>query len=322
MEEKRLLIVHHGALGDVVLTFPIIIRLKKIYHHIDLLCQIKLGKLAQALHVVDTYFPLESAAFASLFTDAVDPMVTSILCSYQDVAIFSISTQLEHIISKTTGKPVHRIHPRPGIKKTRHVTHHLLSQLIQYPCFGPDDTTPHSMLLADQHPDRRNPQYDPLKIILHPGSGSPTKCWPLSNFIKTASVLRSKGKRVVFILGPAEHFMANELLQQDGNKDSIHLTDSLIELASILKTAGGFVGNDSGVSHLAAFLGLPSVVVFGPSDFVVWRPIGRSVSILKPDLDCNPCFATDNRCNDWKCFDRTIPEMVFDVLMESISRDL
>ena len=319
MEEKKLLIVHHGALGDVVVTFPIIFRLKKIYRQIDLLCQIKLGKLAKTLHVVDTYFPLESASFASLFTDAVDPVVKNILSSYQDVAIFSNSVQLKDVISKITGRPVHRIQPRSGIKEKIHVAHHILSQLIQYTCLGSVDTTPHSILLSNEHPDRRSPQYDPLKIILHPGSGSFKKFWPVSSFIKTASFLRSKGKQTVFILGPAEHSMADVLLQKDGHRSNIHMTDSLTQLTSILRTAGGFVGNDSGVSHLAAFLGLPTAVVFGPSDPAIWRPIGRSVNILRPDLDCDPCFETNNRCKELECFDRTTPEMVLDALMKSMS---
>jgi len=322
MEEKNLLIVHHGALGDLVATFPIITRLEKIYRPIDILCQIKLGKLAQILHVVDTYFPLESASFASLFTDAVDPMVKSILCSYQDVLLFSNSVQLEDIISKTTGKPVHRIQPRPGINSNIHITHHILSQLIQYTCLGSVDTTSHSILLSNEHPDRRNPQYNPFKIILHPGSGSSKKCWPVSNFIKLVSSLMSKGKRTEFILGPAEHSLAAALEKQDEHKSNIHVMDSLTQLVATLKTAGGFVGNDSGVSHLAAFLGLPTVVVFGPSDPVIWRPIGRSVRIVRPDLDCNPCFETNNnRCKELECFDRTTPEMVLDTLLQSISSD-
>lgn len=322
MKQQNLLIVHHGALGDLVATFPIIIRLKEIYCQIDIICQITLGKLAQTLHIIETYFPLESALFASLFTDTVDPTAKSILCAYEDVLLFSNSVQLEDSIGNTTRKPVYRIQPRPGIKSNLHITEHILSQLDQYERFGCIDTTPHSILLSPAHPDHRNSRYDPLKVMLHPGSGSFKKCWPISNFIKLASLLRSKGQRTEFILGPAEQSLAEALEKQGEHKSNIHEVDSLARLTTILKTAGSFVGNDSGVSHLSAFLGLPTVVVFGPSNPRVWRPIGRSVRIVRPDLDCHPCFETNNNhCKNWECFDRTTPETVLDALMENISRD-
>jgi len=319
MKKKNLLIVHHGALGDVVATFPIITRLKKNYGRTDILCQLKLGELAQSLHVVDTHFSLESAIFASLFTDNVDPMVKSILCSYEVVLLFSNSVQLESVIGNITEKPVYRISPKPGIKSNIHITDHILSQLASYRPFGSIAArTSHSALLPHNHPDRRDPQYDPLKIVLHPGAGSIKKCWPVSNFINLASLLNSKGKQTVFVLGPAEHDMAETLERQDEHKSNIFKIDNLIQLASILKTAGGFVGNDSGVSHLAAFIGLPTVVVFGPSDPVIWKPTGRSVCIIRPDLDCEPCFETNNRRKELECFDGTTPKMVLDALMQRI----
>ena len=320
MEQEKLLIVHHGALGDIVATFPIIIGLKKNYDQIDILCQIKLGELAQSLHVVDNYFPLESAMFASLFADTVDPMIKNILCSYEDVLLFSNSVQLEGVLSNTTKKSVYRISPRPKNKSGTHITDHILSQLSPHQRFGMmDTTTSNSMPSFLAHSDRRSPQYDPLEIVLHPGSGSLKKCWPISNFITLAATLRSKGRRTVFVLGPAEHALTEALEKQDEHKSNIYKMDSLIQLASMLQTAGGFVGNDSGVSHLAAFLGLPTVVVFGPSDPAIWRPTGRSVRIVKPDIDCHPCFATNNnRCKTMECFDQTTAEMVFDVLMQRI----
>ncbi len=315
MEQKKLLTVHHGALGDVVATFPIIARLKKNYGQIDILCQIKLGELAQSLGVVDTYFPLESAVFASLFAETVDPMVKNMLCSYEDILLFTNSVQLERVFGDIIKKPVYRISPRPENKSGIHITTHILSQLAPYEGFGSIDTN----ILYHAHTDRRSPHYDPLAIVLHPGSGSVKKCWPISNFIALAAILRSKGKRPVFVLGPAEHALAAVLEKQNENQGNIHRMDSLIQLTSMLKTAGGFVGNDSGVSHLAAFLGLPTVVVFGPSDPEVWRPTGRSVRIVKPNIDCHPCFeSNNNHCKKMECFDRTTPEMVFDVLMQSI----
>jgi ADP-heptose:LPS heptosyltransferase len=322
MEQRNLLIIHHGALGDVVASFPVIFRLKKIYNQIDILCQTKLGRLAQSLYVIDTYYPLESSIFASLFTNAVDPRVKSLLCSYQEVLLFSNSTQLEDIISGTTNRPVYRVQPQPEMTSGKHITDHILSQLTPYKRFTGIDTTPRSLLSSRDHPDRRSRQYDPSKIVLHPGSGSKKKCWPAANFIKLASLIEKKGRQAKFVLGPAEEALSKILRQLGAQERSIYKTDDLLRLKAILRTAGGFVGNDSGVSHLAAFLGLPAVVVFGPSNPALWRPTGRSVRILRSYLDCHPCFDNDhNQCIKMRCFEKTTPEIVFAALMERMVSD-
>jgi ADP-heptose:LPS heptosyltransferase len=62
------------------------------------------------------------------------------------------------------------------------------------------------------------------------------------------------------------------------------------------------VGNDSGVSHLAAFLGLPTAVIFGPADPVRWKPVGPSVEMVHPELDCSPCFEIESEnCSEPRC---------------------
>ena len=72
MSTANLLIIHQGALGDFILTFPAILRLQAYAGRIDVLCQGQLGKLAQILGVVNNAHPLEAACFASLFSDQTD----------------------------------------------------------------------------------------------------------------------------------------------------------------------------------------------------------------------------------------------------------
>ena len=64
MPEKNLLIIHQGALGDFILTFPAISRLRKYFKPIDVLCQSQLGKLAGTLGLTENWFPTEAAYFA------------------------------------------------------------------------------------------------------------------------------------------------------------------------------------------------------------------------------------------------------------------
>ena len=94
MPSANLLIVHQGALGDFVLTFPAIIRLQECFARIDVLCQSRLGRLAKALGIVENWYPLEAAYVASLFTDQIDPKIKAVLKPYADIVLFTLSDQL------------------------------------------------------------------------------------------------------------------------------------------------------------------------------------------------------------------------------------
>ncbi len=87
---------------------------------------------------------------------------------------------------------------------------------------------------------------------------------------------------------------------------------SLPETASILKQCDIFIGNDSGPAHLAAAVGIPTFVIFGPTLISKNIPLGRNVKTLSLGLPCSPCQYTDrwNKCNDWQCMKQLTPEKV------------
>jgi len=83
----------------------------------------------------------------------------------------------------------------------------------------------------------------------------------------------------------------------------IHQHSDITEFADLLRHAGGFIGNDSGATHLAAFLGLPVIAIFGPSDPDRWKPLGRAVKVLRAAVSCSPCFETNTKnCDKPDCF--------------------
>ena len=94
MTKNHILVIHHGALGDVVSTFPALLRLKKLYASIAIICQSSIGQLAEELDIVDKWFPLEAAAFATLYSSHIDPIVKNILLSYRKIILFSRSLTL------------------------------------------------------------------------------------------------------------------------------------------------------------------------------------------------------------------------------------
>lgn len=299
---RNLLVIHQGALGDFVATFPAMIRLKNAFHSFGVICQRKLGKMARALGVADDYFPAESAAFASLYSDHADPHIRDFLILYHHIVLFSYSEQVEKAISELTGQKVHRIPPRADSCQQIHVTQHILSQLAE--CELLRGTEPFS------HTDKREPGYDPLRILIHPGSGSKRKNWPLSDFIRLGDRLHSDGMRPEFILGPAEHSLRQTI--QNASDKRLHSLSDLAEVLSLFRNAGAFIGNDSGLTHLAAFMGLLTLGIFGPSDPERWKPSGLTVKIVRPDgLDCSPCFeSAQTNCEHAECLTRTSPETV------------
>jgi len=308
----KLLIFHQGALGDFAAVFPAILRLRENFPQIAVICQSSLGKLACSLDVATQCFPSESAIFASLYSDRPDIRVRHLLRAYDEIILFSYSESLKRTVSQVN-KNVCLIFPRPDVSQQIHITAHILSNLIRCGLLKADEPVPAS----DR--DRRDKDFDSKKILLHPGSGSKRKNWDISNFKRVGEILASDGKRIEFILGPAEYSMA-DMLKKDDPDRIVHRISDLPELLSLLRTAGGFIGNDSGMSHLAAFLGLPTVAVFGPSDPQRWKPSGRSAAAVRPDnLDCRPCFETNSEnCRNIECLNRTSPENVVRAFYELI----
>jgi ADP-heptose:LPS heptosyltransferase len=282
------------------------------------ICQNKLGKLAEYLHVVDNSFPLEAASFATLFTNSIDGRIRDILRTYHTILLFSYSRQLKETIETCTARRVYQIFPRPEPGRKIHVSAHIVSVLAALDLLPRDAGSTDPLVFPHMHMDLRSIDYEPHKICIHPGSGSPKKNWPLPNFIKICEVLKSNGKKPEFILGPAEGEFTNALR---GSEWILHSISDLVELAALLKTAGGFIGNDSGVSHLAGFLGLPTVAVFGPSDPLRWRPAGRAVESVRADLDCRPCFEkSPHDCRDMDCLNSLTPQCILNTFIKLYRR--
>jgi ADP-heptose:LPS heptosyltransferase len=127
-------------------------------------------------------------------------------------------------------------------------------------------------------------------VLLFPGSGSPHKNWPVENFAALASKLEPTTRPLV-VLGPAERALESVLMPLLHERGIAWLRDRpLATIAGLARIAAGFVGNDSGISHLAAAAGAPGVAIFGPTDPERWRPLGRvrvvralSLSDLTPE---------------------------------------
>ncbi|RUM29328.1 MAG: lipopolysaccharide heptosyltransferase family protein [Aquifex sp.] len=141
------------------------------------------------------------------------------------------------------------------------------------------------------------------KVVIHPSSGSPKKNPPIEFFMKLKDFLESKGEEYIFLLGEAEEHLKETLKPN-------FFSLSLLEIAKHLKHAKLYIGLDSGISHLSSYLGIPSLVIYGPTDPLVWRPIGKKVIQVSLCFDCSPCFPNtclEKTClTDEKLFERVI----------------
>ncbi|MFB3817974.1 MAG: glycosyltransferase family 9 protein [Candidatus Methylomirabilales bacterium] len=126
---------------------------------------------------------------------------------------------------------------------------------------------------------------DVRPLAVHPGSGGRRKCWPPEQF---AELIRRRGEPVLLIEGPADAEACRAVREGLGGRVPLATARDLEvpQLAALLLAAGGYAGNDSGVTHLAAALGLPALAIFGPTDAAVWRPLGKCATVIQP-----PCGA-------------------------------
>jgi len=123
-------------------------------------------------------------------------------------------------------------------------------------------------------------------LAVHPGSGSPAKNWPAERFAEAARRL-SGGRPWLLVLGPAEE----ETVEWPGAV--VAREWPLRALGAALSRAGLFLGNDSGVAHLAAASGAPTLTLFGPTDPALWAPVGRSVATLRAPGGALQALAVD-----------------------------
>jgi heptosyltransferase-3 len=125
-------------------------------------------------------------------------------------------------------------------------------------------------------------------LAIHPGSGASRKNWPAGAF---QALARTVGPTQPWLLveGPADAACCEPLRELPNVRVARGLPPRV--LGAVLARAGVYVGNDSGVSHLAAAWGAPTVALFGPTDPSVWAPIGPAVEVvLAPggDLEALP----------------------------------
>jgi ADP-heptose:LPS heptosyltransferase len=275
-EKPRTLIIFPGALGDLICLIPTIrtIGARHPKSTLELMARYELARFAVGRIGIARAHSIDSAEVAQLFTEShVDMAATrEFFGSFERIYSFFAADDERFKLALGRLSPGVSFNPfRP--LGDGHVAAAYLRSLDAAGNGSLEariDLLPHDVEAATARLARSGPGPRPYLLIL-PGSGSRAKNWPTENFIALAKRIEPR-LRSLCILGPAEAELT-ESFRGAGITTFEGL--ELGEVAGMAAYARVFVGNDSGVSHLASASGARGVVLFGPTDSCRWRPLGK-----------------------------------------------
>lgn len=277
---RQIGVMRGGALGDFVLTLPVVQALRAFRPGavLTLLCHPRWGRLAAADQMLDLEDPILAPLFAAGGQAA--PVLRRRLAGLDLLVAYTTDPAgpLVAHLSELVGGRVLAADPRPHTQEECHITDHLLTPL-QRVGIPAEDRVPRirvdpQVLAASRslHGHRRRPL-----VMIHPGSGARTKCWPRDRFAAVAQQLCNDGCGVLILSGPVEQE------HMDNLPGPLCLPADTTQLAAVLAQADLFIGNDSGPGHVAAAVGTPTLSLFGPTDPATWRPRAPWAHYLRAD---------------------------------------
>ena len=285
----KILLVRTGGLGDSILTLPVANCLKKIDNSIELhiLGNETMLAVARLSGIFDGFRSIDESGFSALYSSSkASDFLQKYFSSFDEVYFFTAGNK-KQIIRKVTDSGAGKcfvLDPRPPEDWHNHIIEHFLSIIDGKKILSPCKLDNYGVTLGSVSKSNRR------GLVIHPGSGSNSKNWPIERDIYIAE--KSK-MNVTFILGPAECELGLDKDITESCFKNIN-PESISDLCSLLCGASFYIGNDSGVSHLAALCETQSVVLFGPTDPVIWRPLGSDVNVISsPDGTINGISADE-----------------------------
>ena len=322
----RLLIWHQGALGDLLLAGPALAALSRHYAgaRITALGHPERWGLYSRSLPLDAVWDSGAARWACLFSDGdVPPAIKAHLAGFQLALVFSPHPQtiLPDRLHQAGIPAVHWLpsFPEKGVEAVSALQARQLGGLGLHYAPGP------FKLAMEPYPDEgiaELPGPGPW-LAVAPGSGQPRKNWPLAHYYELSRALGWEyGLKVVWLAGPGEEAMLpylEALAQAQGHLLLAHRL--LARVARVLSRCRLYIGNDSGLTHLAAAVDKPEVLaLFGPTDPRVWAPLGPRVRTLTGACPQAPCAVGRTiACPETGCLNALAPETVLAVAAQVLS---
>jgi heptosyltransferase-2 len=288
VKTPRILVLRGGAIGDFILTLPAIGELRERWPgaHIEIIGYPHIIELAHGRGYADGVRSIEAKAMAGFFVPhgTLDESLAEYFRSFNLVVsyLFDPDRVFAENVRRCGVKQVVEGSPRPS---DRHAAEHYcgpLESLAIYvkrpmPRLYPSeaDRAVAAAFLAEAG-DR------PL-VAVHPGSGSERKNWPVEKFAAVSRwMVDEMAAELVVVEGEADELTVGRWAEALGKREFFRARGlKLVELAAVLERCAVFLGNDSGISHMAAAVGTPTVALFGPASSTIWEPLGNRVRVVK-----------------------------------------
>ena len=279
---KRVLIIRSGAVGDLILTLPVLSALKKRCEGLSIDMMGDPDRLALLKHCgyVDNVLSIDDREFTPLFAPS-GPALHS-LESYEAILSYLPDADgvFEDNLRKIAGGPVVTGRSRPTDGRRIHMTRVLMDALALLGVDAIADPPEIDLPLGAAAEDVLNLTSDITPIAIHPGSGGPAKCWPSERFAALIECLIGKGYTPIVTFGPADDTVRSRILPRISNRDVLIVENRpLFDMAVLYARCRAMIGNDSGMTHLAAATGIPVIGLFGPTDPAVWGPRGSGNAV-------------------------------------------
>ena len=296
---KSALLFCLGGLGDLMVAFPSIYLLRKTLFpcSLSLVCREEYGLILKETGVVDNLVSSNQARLTPLFGSPPYPLELT-----QWLEEFSLilgwlqkksSLNQKEFCAFLNRKKCRFFFPSPDY--SGQISQYYFEKTLEFiskkegsvPSFRDCTFLPFASrqkgsgarLLDDECPEgnQKITRMEEKTVVVHPGSGGQTKCWPLDNFMTVIHRLSRQKIRGALVTGFAEAALEEELKKQALPNNWVWLRNpSLLRLAGLLAESTLYLGNDSGITHLAAACGTKVVALFRTDLEVAWKPYGRT----------------------------------------------
>jgi heptosyltransferase-3 len=316
-----LVIIHPGALGDVLLAVPALIRLRSGFskHRHLLISTESVGRLLLDCRVIDAWIGIESAACVDLFAGcrsvSRELRVWLERCEFFMAWMKNEGRILETGIKNLGVREVRVRSPFARELRAQHQSDRFVETI--------EDAAPHPSVPVQIHIPlesfklgetilmcRGISSRRPL-VLIHPGSGSRAKCVRPDILASVIEQLQYRGIEILILEGPADREAVASLIKQTDTPPTVMQGLDLSTLAGLLAHAHLYIGHDSGITHLSALLGIPTLALFGPTDPDRWAPRGPHVTVLRGG-GCH-CWSWEcvMTCAEKPCLDISSDEILY-----------
>ena len=283
-KQGRILVIRGGAIGDFILTLPVFAALRTQFpqSQLHVLGYPHIAQLALAGGVVDEVRSIEARALASFFAKQISLDATLAQYFSQFHVIVSFLYDPDEIfkdnISHACGSQFIVGSHRPDESRKVHATQVFLSALERLAIFDADPI-PRLKVAATSETTLPAGRW----LALHPGSGGEHKNWPETHWLELVQQLVAQSDWNFLLIGGEAEGQKLERLAAVVPPNRLRLARnlSLPDVARLLQQCDLFVGHDSGITHLAAALERPGLVLWADTQEEIWRPRHEALHLVR-----------------------------------------